>query len=169
MFSHSQPSWHYLPKRLQNSTWQEILNGKTNKTRCNENLSFCSKMSSHRKTNAITGVNIALRRTEQLCTEHTWEENFELQARNLSQKFQNFMKIASRPFKSYSQRFSPAVYLLCTEQLYMEEFSRARKFASGSLEIVRENFRQIHKNTSKRVKSTSLYLFPFVCSKKKRS
>ena len=105
LFSHivCQPSWHFQPERLQNSTWQEILSGKTNKlSRYNENLSFCSKVPSHCKMNAITRVNIVLRRTEQLCTEYTWKENFELQTKNFSQNFDKVIKIASVPFKSYS-------------------------------------------------------------------
>ena len=109
LFSHivCQPSWHCRPERLQNSTWQEILNGKTNKTsRCNENLSFCPKMPSHRKINAITRVNIVLRRTKQLCTEHTWKENFELQTRNFSQKFhKNLWKLLLDRWKAIPNAF----------------------------------------------------------------
>ena len=50
------------------------------------------------------------------------------------------MKNAPRPFRNYSQRLSSAVYLLCIEQLSMENLSRVRKHDFRP-EIFRPNFR----------------------------
>ena len=64
-------------------------------SRCNENLSFCSKMPSHGKINAITRVNIVLRPTKQLCTGHV--------VRKLSRKI--LLKIHKKCFNTIQKLF----------------------------------------------------------------